>query len=226
MFMTVSFSVTWQAANLDDSRHPERMMTIIWPMGHSRDDKTRSHERIVEIAARRIREVGTDAPGVAEIMKTAGLTHGGFYKHFASRDELIAEAADRSFTDGSRRISELVEGAEDPLGSLVEGYLSAEHRDAPGSGCGVAALSGDAARADDRLRQAYTAQVSRYIDRLEGLLPSTGSPDEDRERATVAVSTLVGSLLMARAVDDPALADEILTAARNSLLTRTANADS
>jgi TetR/AcrR family transcriptional repressor of nem operon len=195
-------------------------------MGHSRDDKTRSHERIVEVAAHRIRESGTEAPGVAEIMKTAGLTHGGFYKHFASRDELIAEAADRSFADGSQRISQLVDGAEDPLEALVEGYLSPEHRDDPGSGCGVAALSGDAARADDRVRHAYTAQVSRYVDRLEGLLPPAGSPDKDRERATVAVSTLIGALLMARAVDDPALADEILTAARNSLLTRTANADS
>jgi TetR/AcrR family transcriptional repressor of nem operon len=181
---------------------------------------------IVEIAAQRIREAGTGAPGVAEIMKTAGLTHGGFYKHFASRDELIAEAADRSFADGSQRISELTEGAEDPLEALVEGYLSPEHRDAPGSGCGVAALSGDAARADDRVRRAYTAQVGRYVDRLQELLPSTGSPDEDREQATVAVSTLVGALLMARAVDDRALADEILTAARNALFTRTATARS
>lgn len=195
-------------------------------MGHSREDKTRSHGRIVEVAAHRIREAGPEAPGVAEIMKTAGLTHGGFYKHFASRDELIAEAAKRSFAEGSQRISRLIEGAADPLQALVEGYLSSEHRDTPGSGCGVAALSGDAARADDRIRHAYTAQVSRYVDRLEGLLPSTGSATEDRERATAAVSSLVGALLMARAVDDPALADEILTAARNALLTRTAGTDS
>ena len=187
-------------------------------MGHSRDEKTRSHERIVEVAAQRIREAGTEAPGVAEIMKAAGLSHGGFYKHFGSRDELVAQAAERSFADGSQRIAEMIEGAEDALAALVQGYLSPEHRDAPGSGCGVAALSGDAARADERVRGAYTAQVSRYIDQLQTLLPSTGSPVEDRGRATVAVSTLVGALLVARAVDEPALADEILSAARTFLL--------
>ena len=108
----------------------------------------------------------------------------------------------------------------------MQGYLSSEHRDAPGSGCGVAALSGDAARADGRVRRAYTAQVRRYVDRLAGLLPSTGSAAEDRESAVVAVSTLIGALLLARGVDDPELADEILTAARNSLLARPATADS
>jgi TetR/AcrR family transcriptional repressor of nem operon len=191
-------------------------------MGHSRDDKLRSHQRIVEVAARRIREAGTEAPAVAEIMETAGLTHGGFYKHFGSRDQLIAEAAERSFAEGSARISETIEGAEDPLAAFVEAYLSPEHRDAPGSGCGVAALSGDAARAGDRLRGAYTAQVGDYIERLAALLPSSGSATEDRERATVAVTTLVGALLMSRAVDDPALADEILRAARAALLGRSA----
>lgn len=201
------------------------MTAIIQAMGHSRDEKTRSHERIVDVAARRIREAGTDTPGVVEIMKTAGLSHGGFYKHFGSRDDLIVEAAERSFADGSQRIDETIQGAADPLTALVNGYLSAEHRDAPGSGCGVAALSGEAARADKRIRHAYTAQVHGYIDRLQALLPPTGSAAEDRQHAAAAVSTLVGALLLARAVDQPALADEILSTARASLLSPAQTAD-
>jgi TetR/AcrR family transcriptional regulator, transcriptional repressor for nem operon len=104
-------------------------------MGFSRQDKAEHHERIVEIASARIRESGTAAPGVAEIMRAAGLTHGGFYKHFDSRDDLVAEAVDRTFADGQRAIAAITDDAEDPLGALVDWYASAEHRDDPATGC-------------------------------------------------------------------------------------------
>src|SRR3954451_3495480 len=104
-------------------------------MRHSKEDKAASHERIVEVAAARIREAGTEQPGVAEIMKAAGLTHGGFYKHFGSRDELIAEAVERAMADSGPRIAEVAAGADDLLTAFVDAYLSAEHRDDPGSGC-------------------------------------------------------------------------------------------
>jgi TetR/AcrR family transcriptional repressor of nem operon len=176
-------------------------------MGHSRDEKAKNHERIVEIASARIRESGTETPGVAEIMKAAGLTHGGFYKHFSSRDDLIAEAADRTFADGNQAMESVTEGAEDPLGAFVEWYASAEHRDNPATGCGVVALGTDVPRGDDRVRAAYRQQVRRYLAHLERLL---GGDEEARQRATVALSTLVGAVLLARAVDDEALSDEIL----------------
>jgi TetR/AcrR family transcriptional repressor of nem operon len=184
-------------------------------MRHSEEDKRRSHERIVEAAARRIREAGTDGPGVAEIMSAAGMTHGGFYKHFASRDE----AAERACADGSGRLDETIADAASPLAALITGYLSAEHRDDPGTGCAVAALGGDAARPGNAARAAYTEQIRRYIDRLEGLLAADDAPGDARERAIATMSTLVGALIISRAVEDPELADEVLAGARDVLLT-------
>jgi TetR/AcrR family transcriptional repressor of nem operon len=195
-----------------------KMMRVIHTdgMGHSKEDKARSHDRIVQIAAARIREAGTAAPGVAEIMQTAGLTHGGFYKHFDSRDDLIAEAADSAFADGRRAMAAVTDGAEDPLAAFVDWYVSAAHRDDPASGCAVVALGSDVPRAGERVRAAYRAQVEGYLESLEALL---GGGDDARRRATVALSTLVGAVLVARAVDDPALSDEILRDVRAAVKT-------
>jgi len=180
-------------------------------MGHSREDKARSHQRIVDVAARRFRESGTAGPGVAELMQEAGLTHGGFYKHFGSRDDLVAEAADRALTDNEEVLSALLADAADPLAAFVQWYASAEHRDSPGAGCAVVALGADAPRSDPRVRAAYTAQVQRYLEHLEALLG-------DRRRAATALVTLVGSVLVARAVGQGELSEEMLRAARDSVL--------
>jgi TetR/AcrR family transcriptional regulator, transcriptional repressor for nem operon len=190
------------------------MSSIIHVMGHSRDDKARSHERIVEIAAARMRESGTAGPGVAELMKAAGLTHGGFYKHFDSRDELVAEAVERALHDNEGVMAGLVAGATDARAALelfVDWYTSAEHRDTPGSGCAVVSFGADAPRADQRVRSSYTGQVQRYLVHLEELLG-------DRKRAVTALSTLVGAVLVARAVSPGELSDEILAGARESVL--------
>lgn len=180
-------------------------------MGHSQEEKAKSHQRIVDIAARRIRESGTDGPGVAEIMGEAGLTHGGFYKHFDSRDDLVAEAVDAAIEQGRAAFDRSVEGAEDPLARFLHDYLSPEHRDDPGTGCTVAGLGTDVARADDRVRAAYRGQVERYIANMEGLL---GGGEDSRRRAIAAVSSMVGALMISRAVDDEALSDEILREVR------------
>jgi TetR/AcrR family transcriptional repressor of nem operon len=179
-------------------------------MRQSREEKARTHDRIVEIAAARIREQGIDGPGVAEIMQAAGLTHGGFYKHFDSRDELVAEAAERAFADSQRTTEELLEGADDPLAAFVDWYVSAEHRDKPAAGCGVVALGGDVARGSEPIRDAYRREVDRYLALLERLLG-------DRQKATVALSTLVGSLTLARALGDDPVSDEILRDVRAAL---------
>src|ERR1700761_7396712 len=102
-------------------------------MGHSRKDKEKNHRQIVEVAAQKMRESGTDGPGVAEIMKEAGLTHGGFYKHFDSRDDLVAEAVEAAATQSRAGYLEVTAGAADPLAAFVEWYLSDTHRDDPGS---------------------------------------------------------------------------------------------
>jgi TetR/AcrR family transcriptional regulator, transcriptional repressor for nem operon len=183
-------------------------------MRQSREEKAKTHDRIVRIASARIREAGIESPGVAEIMQAAGLTHGGFYKHFGSRDDLIAEAADRAFADGERAVREVTQGAQEPLAAFVDWYVSTQHRDNPATGCPVAALGDDVRRGDDRVRAAYRGQVERYLANLERLL---GGGEDARRRATVALSTLVGSIVLARAIDDEALSDEILRDVREAL---------
>jgi TetR/AcrR family transcriptional regulator, transcriptional repressor for nem operon len=183
-------------------------------MGHSQDEKAKSHKRIVEIASARIRESGTEGPGVAEIMEAAGLTHGGFYKHFQSRDDLIAQAADQAFADGSQAFLAVTEGADDPLAAFVDWYVSAEHRDDPATGCGVVALGADAVRAGDHVREAYRDQVQRYLSNLTRLF---GDGPDARRQATLALSTMVGALLVARGVGDDALSDEILANVREAV---------
>jgi TetR/AcrR family transcriptional repressor of nem operon len=179
-------------------------------MRRSREDKAKSRERIVEVAAARIREAGTEAPGVAEIMHEAGMTHGGFYKHFESRDELIAAALEQALVDGDAYVDELTDAASDPLAAFVDWYVSAEHVANPAAGCAVAALGGDVGRGSEPLHALYRAQVERYLGRLEQLLGS-------RERATVALATLVGAITVARGLGEPLLAEEILGDVRAAL---------
>jgi TetR/AcrR family transcriptional repressor of nem operon len=186
-------------------------------MRQSREEKARTHERILEIASKRIREQGLEGPGVAEIMAAAGLTHGGFYKHFESRDDLIAEATERAVARSDKRFAELTDDADDPLAAYVNWYLSAEHLENPGAGCALAALGDGARRGDERVRSAYTGQVERYLEHFERFL---GGGEEARQRAIHAVSALIGSVLLARAVDDEALSDEILGAVREGITAR------
>jgi TetR/AcrR family transcriptional regulator, transcriptional repressor for nem operon len=191
---------------------------------HSQKEKAASHERIVDIAAARIREAGTTAPSVAEIMQAAGLTHGGFYKHFDSRDDLVAEALDRTFAESQEASAAVIDCADDSLAAFVDWYVSAEHRDSPATGCSVVALGGEVARADARIRAAYTGQVRRYLAQLEQLLEDRDGDaqagTETRRDAVVMLSTLVGAVLVARAVDDPALSDEIIGEVRAVLTSR------
>lgn len=184
-------------------------------MRQSREEKAKTHERIVGLASARIREEGIDGPGVARIMQAAGLTHGGFYKHFGSRDDLIAEAADHAFAYADQTLDHYAHDPHDPLAAWVDWYLSEEHRDDPGAGrCPVAALVGDVGRADDRVRAGYSAVVERYIQALEGML---GRGQGSRQQALITASALVGALALSRAVDDEALSEEILSSVRETM---------
>jgi TetR/AcrR family transcriptional regulator, transcriptional repressor for nem operon len=187
-------------------------------MRHSREDKAASHERIVAVAAARIREAGTEQPGVAEIMRAAGLTHGGFYKHFGSRDELIVEAVEHAMADSESRVPELTAGAEDPLAAFADAYLSAAHRDNPATGCGVAALGADIPRVGGAAQEAYRAQVDRYLAHLQQLLE--GDDETMRRRATVTLSAMVGAVMIARALGPTTRSDEILRDVREAVRER------
>jgi TetR/AcrR family transcriptional repressor of nem operon len=183
------------------------------PVGSSQADKAASHERIVKAASRRIRRDGIDNVSVAELMNQAGLTHGGFYRHFDSRDELVAEAIDAALAQGSERVHAAAKlGGEDALAAIIDAYLSRLHRDKPETGCAVAALPTDISRTDARARAAYSRQVRTYIDLLAELTPAR-DPDERH----LILAALVGALLLARAVDDRSLSDEILDGAARAL---------
>ena len=184
-------------------------------MRTTKEEKAKTHERIVEIAAERVREEGLDRPGVAEIMRAAGLTHGGFYKHFGSRDDLIAEATERAVANSDKFVHELTDEAAEPLAAFVDWYVSAEHRDGPGNGCAVAGLADGARHGGDRVRAAYGQQVERYLENVEGFL---GGGKDARQRALVIVSAMVGALVLSRAVDEP-LSSELLDTARDRLRT-------
>ena len=182
-------------------------------MGSSQADKVASHERIVEAASRRIRRDGVDNVSVAELMNQAGLTHGGFYRHFESRDDLVTEAIDAALAHGSRRIQVAAQlGGPEALAAIIDGYLSRLHRDKPETGCAVAAVPTDIARTDSRARVAYSRQVRSYIVQLAELTPAR-DPDEGH----LILATLVGALVLARAVDDRGLSDEILESTARAL---------
>ena len=185
-------------------------------MGHSRANKRQHHEQIVGLAASRFREDGVDRVGVADVMHDAGLTHGGFYRHFESRDELVAEAVERALHDGGEAMAAVADSPHDPLAAVIDAYLSVAHRDGLATSCAVTTLAADVARSNPRARAAYTGQVGVYIEMLVRLLPA-GTGDRRRATAITALSTLVGAVSMARAVNDEGLSREILASAASEL---------
>jgi len=176
----------------------------------SREKAAENRERIVETASRMIRQNGFDGVGVDAIMSAAGLTHGGFYGHFRSKDELAAEAVNRAFKRGEERNGQFTN-----LGDLVSDYLSAQHCAGRADGCAVAALGADIARQGDCVRRGLTAHVRAQVTRLAGLIGRGGAAHR-RQRAIATLSGMVGALTLARAVDDRALSEEILKAARDA----------
>ncbi len=189
-------------------------------MGTSQAAKAATHDRILDIAAARIRRHGIDGLAVAELMKEAGLTHGGFYRHFDSRQHLIAEAAQRALIQGSAwTIASAELGGQRGYTALIDGYLSTWHRDHPESGCGVAGVAADVARADGPARASYTRQVQECLAVLADLTANPDRQAAERE-AVLTLSALVGAISMARAVDDPDLSQQLLSSAAAALKAR------
>jgi len=188
-------------------------------MGHSKVEKAQSHERIVRIAAERFRELGIEGIGVADLMQGAGLTHGGFYRHFDSRDDLVAQAVERALREGSRIADAIAANPKATFGALVDAYLSLTHRDNLAAGCAVSSLANDVARSDPRSRAAYSRQVNRYADLLARLIERVPAKQR-RGPALAALATLVGAISLARAVNDERLSREILKSAAKELKSR------
>ena len=186
------------------------------PVGRSKEI---THDRIVEVAARAIRRSGYNGTGVADIMREAGLTHGGFYAHFASREALLAEAADRAGRE-SVELMERIAASSPPsvaLQAMVEAYLSKEHLEGVETGCATAALASEMRRQAPKVRRAATRRIKEMIDLISRHMPDWGQPSA-HERALVTASTMVGALVLARAVDDPRLSDALREAALKHLV--------
>jgi AcrR family transcriptional regulator len=180
--------------------------------------KEATHDRIVEAAARAIRRNGYQGAGVAEIMKDAGLTHGGFYAHFASREAMLAEAADRAGGDSVAMMERIAANLppEQALPALIDAYLSKQHVRGIENGCATAALASEMPRQTAEVRRAHTRRIKEMIDLVARQLPNWGQPGA-HEQAMLTVATLVGTLALARAVDDDTLSDALRHAALKHL---------
>jgi TetR/AcrR family transcriptional repressor of nem operon len=188
-------------------------------MRYSKDHKQETHARIVKNAAVKLREKGAHGIGVADLMKDAGLTHGGFYAHFASREALVIEAfayaMDRSTERWRKKAGELP--PEKRLEGIVESYLTPVHRDDPGHGCAVPALAADIARESAKTRRAFSAKVEQMIDMLADQIPRV-SRKEARKQAIASLATMMGTLILARVAGTGDFSNEILEAGRDAAL--------
>src|SRR5204863_199931 len=190
-------------------------------MRYSKEHKQETHARIVKKASVRLREKGAHGIGVADLMKEAGLTHGGFYAHFASREALVIEAfayaMDRS-TERWRKLGEQTP-PEKRLATIVSTYLTPTHRDDPGHGCAVPTLGAEIARESPKTRKAFAAKLEQMVDMIAGQTPNVPRKAA-RKQAVAAIATMMGTLVLARVAGTGEFSDEILGAGRDAVLER------
>jgi TetR/AcrR family transcriptional repressor of nem operon len=190
-------------------------------MRYSKEHKFQTHARIVKRAAVKLREKGAHGIGVADLMREAGLTHGGFYAHFDSRDALVIEAVTHAMDRSTERWRKLSEGtpADKRLSKIVNTYLAPDHRDDPGHGCAVPALAAEMARESAKTRRAFTGRMDQMIEMLTDQYQ--GVPRKAaRKQAVAALATMMGALVMARVAGNSELSDEILRSGRDAVLDR------
>lgn len=190
-------------------------------MRYSKEHKDQTHARIVKKASVKLREKGAHGIGVADLMKDAGLTHGGFYAHFDSREALVIEALSYAMDRSNERWRKLSADApaEKRLSKIVNHYLDPGHRDDPGNGCAVPALAADIAREGVKTRRVFAGRMQEMIEMLaeqfQGLPPKAA-----RKQGMAALATMMGSLVMARIAGTGEFSDEILKSGRDAVLER------
>jgi TetR/AcrR family transcriptional regulator, transcriptional repressor for nem operon len=192
-------------------------------MRYSKEHKLETHARIVKKASVRLREKGAHGVGVADLMKEAGLTHGGFYAHFDSREALVIEAFADAMDRATERWRKLAEQTppEKRLATIVGTYLTPLHRDDPGHGCAVPTLGAEIARESPKTRKAFAAKLEQMIDMLAAQIPELPRKAA-RKQAMAVISTMMGTLVLARVAGNGDFSDEILGAGREALIGRTA----
>jgi len=179
-------------------------------MRYGKGHKDATRRRIVEVASKQLRKDGVGASGVAGLMASAGLTHGGFYSHFPSKDALIEEALREAIEQVKAWIGSVAESNEDKFDAVVRAYLSPEHRDNPETGCVAGALAPEIARHSPAVREMFTKSIIEHVDMLASLLPASATPQARRSVAMAIIAGTTGMIQLARAVDDEELSDEIL----------------
>ena len=186
----------------------------------TREKAEENRQQVIEASSRLFRERGFDGVGVSTLMQAAGLTHGGFYKQFESKDDLIAKATQAAIDQSRSRMSAVV--GKDKRASFetaIRHYLSDQHCNAVADGCAFAALGPDAARHGPEVRRVMQRGVEDQLALLESVVEAKDDASS-RETAIATLSTMVGALILARAVEDPALSSDILQAAGKSLLSQ------
>ena len=179
----------------------------------SRIQAAENRQAVINVASRLFRERGFDGIGLKDLMEGAGLTQGAFYKQFESKEDLAEQASRRALESASQRWSAAIaENPDDPLGAVIAFYLSAGHREEKLDGCPVVALGSDAARQGAGVKAAFEEGIKAYLEVLGPLLPKTDGEDSNR-KAMVVLSTMVGAMTLARAVNDPDLAQAFQNAA-------------
>src|SRR6476661_7783459 len=192
-------------------------------MRYSREHKQETHERIVKKASVRLREKGAHGIGVADLMKEAGLTHGGFYAHFDSREALVIEAfahAMERSTDRWRKLAEQT-APDKRLATIVDSYLTTIHRDDPGHGCAIPTLGAEIARESPKTRKAFAAKLEQMIDMLAAQIPDVPRKAA-RKQAMAVIATMMGTLVLARVAGSGQFSEEILGAGRDAAVGRAA----
>ena len=185
-------------------------------MRYSSEHKARNHENILSIAARTFREHGGDASGIGTVMKKVGLTKGGFYRHFKSKDDLFVEAVARAFEEMGNGMMEVAKSAPEgqALRAMIERYLSPRHANAPGAGCVLSALGPELGRKPLSVRKRIEAAQDAYRERLLPFVPGQ-TREEKLTNCRLLFSSMTGVLIMARITSDPQKREQRLTEARN-----------
>jgi TetR/AcrR family transcriptional regulator, transcriptional repressor for nem operon len=194
-------------------------------MRYSKEHKQETHTRIVRKASVRLREKGAHGIGVADLMKEAGLTHGGFYAHFDSREALVIEAFNYAMDRSTERWRKMAEETppEKRFSTIVESYLTALHRDDPGHGCAVPTLGPEIARESAKTRKAFAAKLDEMIEMMADQVPELPRKVA-RQQAIAALSTMAGALVLSRVAGSGEFSEEILGAGREAVLSRAAKA--
>ncbi len=184
----------------------------------SKEQVVENRERVLTVAASLFRQKGFDGVGIADIMKGAGLTHGGFYRHFASKEDLMIQASNRALAGSAQIWERLVsEEGDDSFKAIVKRYLSESHFEHRERACALTTLGADAARQPSSIRSAFANGLKPLIKILSGLVPGA-TPAIRRRKAISTMAEMVGAMVLARCVDDPKLSREILATVSNSVV--------